>query len=50
MYLANTVQLNLNVTHGCGYMCARTHFMRVKVDNVECIFFVARRFVMRTCA
>ena len=32
----------------CGYTLARTHFTRVKVYNVECIFFVIRRFVVRT--
>ena len=37
-YIA-TVQLNLNFTHVCGYMCAWTRFAHVKVYNVECIFF-----------
>ena len=41
------VQFNLNFTHACGYMCARTCFTRVKVYNVECIFFVARGFLVR---
>ena len=31
-------------------MCAHTHFTRVKVYNVECIFFIARGFVVRTHA
>ena len=29
-------------------MRAHTHFMRVKVYNVECIFFVACGFVVQT--
>ena len=45
-----TVQLNLNFTHACKYMHARTHFTCIKVYNVECIFFVARGFVMCTRA
>ena len=43
-----TVQLNLNFIHVCGYMHARTCFTRVKVYNVECIFFVACGFVVCT--
>ena len=31
-------------------MRARTCFTRVKVYNVECIFFVARGFIVRTRA
>ena len=41
------VQLNLNFTHACWYTSACTRFTRVKVYNVECIFFVARGFVVR---
>ena len=44
------VQLNLNFTHACGYTHTRTRFTQVKVYNVECIFFVARGFVVRTRA
>ena len=47
-FIVATVQLNLNITDACGYMHVRTHFTRVKVYNVECIFFVAYRFVMHT--
>ena len=46
----HTVQLNLNFTHACGYTQARTRFSCVKVYNVECIYFVACRFVVRTRA
>ena len=45
-----TVQLSLNFTHACGYMRARTHFVHVKVYDLECISLVARCFVVRTCA
>ena len=31
-------------------MRGRTRFMRVKVYNLKCIFFVARRFVVHTRA
>ena len=44
------VQLNLNFTHVCGYMHARTCFTRVKIYNVECILFAPHSFVVRTCA
>ena len=43
------VQLSLNFTQACGYTRARTHFARVKVYNLECIFLVACSFVVRTC-
>ena len=46
----HTVQLNLNFTHACGYTQACTRFSCVKVYNVECIYFVACRFVVRTRA
>ena len=36
------------LVHACGYTGAHMCFMRVKVYNVECIFFVARGFVVRT--
>ena len=36
--------------HACGYTRASTRFTRVKVYNMACIFFVARGFVVRTCA
>ena len=49
MYVA-TVQLILNLIHACGYTRASTRFTRVKVYNMACIFFVARGFVVRTCA
>ena len=41
-----TVQLSLNFTQACGYTRARTHFARVKVYNLECIFLVALGFVV----
>ena len=44
------VKLNLNFTHACGYTRERTCLTQVKVYNVECIFFVARGFVVRTHA
>ena len=44
------VQLNVNFTHACEYMRARTHFKCVKIYNVECIFFIAHGFFVRTCA
>ena len=47
---SHMVQLNLNFTHECGYTRARTRFTRVKVYNVECIFFIARGFVVCTDA
>ena len=50
LFTTRAVQLNLNFTHTCGYTCACTCFMQVKVYNVEYIFFVARGFVMRTRA
>ena len=40
------VQLNLNFIH--THTHARTRFTRVKVYNVECIFFVARGFIVCT--
>ena len=46
LFSLSMVQLNLNLTHVCGYTCARTCFTPVKVYNVECIFFVARGFVV----
>ena len=44
------VQLNVNFTYACEYMRARTRFTRVKIYNVECIFFIARGFFVCTCA
>ena len=44
------VQLNLNLIQVCGYMRASTHFTKVKVYNMACIFFVACGFVVHSRA
>ena len=45
MYIYRTAQFKFYIR-----VRAQTHFARVKVYNLECIFLVARGFVMHTCA
>ena len=45
-----TVQLNLNFTHLCQYMCVSAHLMCVKLKKIACTCTVAHNFGMCTIA